>query len=153
PPGPGKRYIVVSHASPVPSRATPPPTPMINVSVFQTSSGSCVGQRGPQPSTVGAAREEITTRMGVATTSATAPAASGHGSRASLRARRPATGTAGLACRVGMPGLRSLYPTRSISLTASAWSAPAAATSTLSALNDPQAAMNPGGFAAPLAGY
>ena len=82
-----------------------------------------------------------------------APAASGHGSRASLRAKRPATGTAGLACRVGMPGLRYLYPTRSISLTASAWSAPAAATSTLSALNDPQAAMNPCGFAAPLAGY
>ncbi len=150
---PGKRYIVVSHASPVPSRTTPPPTPTLNVSVFQISSRSCVCQRCDQISRLGVTRDETTTRMGVATTSATAPAASGHGSHGSLRAGCPVTGTAALACRVGMPGLRYLYPTRSMSFTASAWSAPAAATSTLSALNAPQAAMNACGFAPPLAGY
>ena len=88
---PGKRYIVTNQARPVPSTATPSPTPAIKISVFHMSSVSCVSQRCFQTSRLGVAMDETTINIGVATRSATAPAASGQGSRGrqGLGCRRP----------------------------------------------------------------
>jgi hypothetical protein len=65
-------------ARPVPRMSTPVPTPAISTSVFQTNSSKYVRHRCAQISWLGVASEDTTTRIGVATRSAIAPALTAH---------------------------------------------------------------------------